>query len=112
MKKRIVNTKQRIKNRGVNKLEFKKAEGRIFKEDDQGEEIAVITYVPAGEDVVDANHTFVDPSLRGQGVAEKLVEALVEDMEKEGKKIKPGCPYVEALFERKPDKYGHINADV
>lgn len=92
-------------------MEFLKKEGRIYKEDDNGEEIAVITYVPVTDDVVDANHTFVDPSLRGQGIAEKLVEALVDDMEKEGKKIKPGCPYVEALFERKTDKYGHINAD-
>ena len=41
MKKRIVNTKQIIKNRGVNKLEFKKAEGRIYKEDDQGEEVTI-----------------------------------------------------------------------
>lgn len=92
-------------------MEFQKKEGRIYRQNDQGEDIAVITYVPVTDDVVDANHTFVDPSLRGQGVAEKLVEALVEDMEKEGKKIKPGCPYVAALFERKPDKYGHINAD-
>ena len=111
MKRKMENKKQIIKNRGVNKLEFKRTEGRIYKEDDQGEEIAVITYVPVTDDVVDANHTFVDPSLRGQGVAEKLVEALVEDMEKEGKKIKPGCPYVEALFKRKPDKYQHINVD-
>lgn len=93
-------------------MEFLKKEGRIYKEDDNGEEIAMISYVPVTDDVVDANSTFVDPSLRGQGIAEKLVEALVEDMEKEGKKIKPSCPYVETLFERKPDKYSHINADV
>lgn len=93
-------------------MEFLKEEGRIYKKNDEGKEIAEITYVPSEvEGVVDADHTFVDPSLRGQGVAEKLVEALVEEMEKEGKKIKPVCPYVVALFERKPDKYGHINAD-
>lgn len=91
-------------------MEFKKTEGRIYKEDENGEEIAVITYKPISDDVVDANHTFVDPSLRGQGIAEKLVESLVEVMEKEGKKIKPGCPYVEELFKRKPEKYDHINA--
>ena len=91
-------------------MDFIKEEGRIFKRNDEGKEVAEITYVLVEEGVVDANSTFVDPSLRGQGVAEKLVDALVEDMEKEGKKIKPGCPYVEALFDRKPDKYGHINA--
>lgn len=91
-------------------MDFIKEEGRIFKRNEEGKEVAEITYVPVEEGVVDANSTFVDPSLRGQGVAEKLVDALVEDMEKEGKKIKPGCPYVEALFDRKPDKYGHISA--
>ncbi|MCD8505683.1 MAG: N-acetyltransferase [Alkalibacterium thalassium] len=35
------------------------------------------------------NHTFVDPSLRGQGVAEQLVDRVVEEMQKEQKKIKP-----------------------
>lgn len=92
-------------------MEFIVGENRIYYEDDNGEEIAVITYQDVSDDVVDANHTFVDPSLRGQGVAEQLVDALVEKMEKEGKKIEPGCPYVEKLFERKPDKYGHIAAN-
>lgn len=92
-------------------MEFKKKEGRIYQENESGEEIAVITYKPVSENVVDANHTFVDPSLRGQGIAEKLVDSLVEQMEEEGKKIKPGCPYVEKLFERKPEKYDHVNAN-
>lgn len=91
-------------------MDFTKSEGRIYKEDENGETIAEITYKPVSDDVVDADHTFVDPSLRGQGIAEKLVESLVEQMESEGKKIKPGCPYVEKLFERKPEKYGHIEA--
>lgn len=92
-------------------MEFLKDENRIYLENDAGEEIALITYKDINDHVVDANHTFVDPSLRGQGMAEKLVDALVEQMEDEGKKIEPGCPYVEKLFERKPDKYGHIVAE-
>ena len=92
-------------------MEFFKGENRFYREDEKGELIAEITYKELDDHTVDADHTFVDPSLRGQGVAEQLVDRLVEEMEKEGKKIKPGCPYVAALFERKPDKYGHINAD-
>lgn len=89
-------------------MEFIKGENRFYKEDEDGKEIAEITYKPIGDDVVEADHTFVDPVLRGQGMAEKLVEHLVEEMEAEGKKIKPVCPYVVKLFERKPEKYGHI----
>ena len=39
---------------------------------------AEITYIPKGEGVIDANHTFVDPSLRGQGVARQLVDKLAD----------------------------------
>lgn len=92
-------------------MQFEKGENRFFKEDEEGKVIAEITYKPKSDDVVDADHTFVDPSLRGQGVAEQLVDRLVEEMEAEGKKIYPGCPYVEKLFERKTDKYEHIQAN-
>ncbi len=92
-------------------MEFLTGDNRFYQENDAGEEIAEITYKPAEDNVVEADHTFVDPSLRGQGVAEKLVDRLVEEMENENKKIRPTCPYVVKLFERKPDKYGHIAVD-
>lgn len=89
-------------------MEFEKGNNRFYKE--EGDKLlAEITYVPNG-DVVKVDHTFVDPSLRGQGVAEQLVDRVVTEMESEGKKIIPLCPYVVTLFERKPDKYGHIKA--
>ncbi|SFC55945.1 hypothetical protein SAMN04488102_11062 [Alkalibacterium subtropicum] len=89
-------------------MEFTKGDNRFYKKDED-KLVAEITYVPKGEDV-DVNHTFVDPSLRGHGIAEKLVDRVVEEMEKEGKKIIPSCPYVGKLFERKPEKYGHIHS--
>lgn len=91
-------------------MEFTKGENRFYKEDEDGNLIAEITYKPIDEKTVDADHTFVDPSLRGQGVAEKLVDHLVEEMETEDKKIHPTCPYVVKLFERKSDKYKNIIA--
>ena len=89
-------------------MDFKKDVNRFYKEE-HGKLLAEITYLPKG-DKVEVNHTFVDPSLRGQGVAEKLVDRVVVEMEKEDKKIIPVCPYVGKLFERKPEKYGHIHA--
>ena len=61
---------------------------------------AEITYIPKGEGVIDANHTFVDPSLRGQGVARQLVDKLADFARDENLKIYPTCPYVVALFEK------------
>ncbi len=90
-------------------MEFTKGENRFYKEED-GKLVAEITYVPKINSV-EVDHTFVDPSLRGQGVAEKLVDRVVEEMEKENKKIVAVCPYVVTLFERKPEKYASIIAD-
>lgn len=89
-------------------MEFTKGNNRFYKEEND-KLVAEITWIPK-EDTVEVDHTFVDPSLRGQGVAEKLVDKLVDEMQKEQKKIKPICPYVVKLFERKPDKYEHVQA--
>ena len=50
-------------------MEFIKEEKAFRHYNTDGEMDAEITYIPKGEGVIDANHTFVDPSLRGQGVA-------------------------------------------
>ena len=91
------------------KLDFTKGENRFYKEED-GKLLAEITFVPKNDSVA-IDHTFVDPSLRGQGIAEQLVDKVVEDMKEQGKKIKAVCPYVVELFKRKPEKYDSINVD-
>ena len=50
-----------------------------------------------------ANHTFVPPEMRGRGVAQMLVEALVADARVQGFTIVPQCSYVEAQFRRHPE---------
>ena len=50
-----------------------------------------------------ADHTFVPPEMRGQGVAQVLVEALVADAREQDFKIVPQCSYVAALFRRHPE---------
>jgi len=84
-------------------------EHRYSKKDD-GELTAEIVWQEVDESTVDVKRTFVDDSLRGQGIAEQLVDAVVAEMEERNKKIIPTCPYVESLFEKKQDKYGHIEA--
>ena len=50
-----------------------------------------------------ANHTYVPPAMRGQRVAQRLVEALVADAREQGFKIVPRCSYVAAQFRRHPE---------
>lgn len=53
-----------------------------------------------GDDVRVATHTIVPPPIGGQGVAAKLVEALIADARAEGFRVDPRCSYVDAMFRR------------
>lgn len=81
-------------------MELKVEPGRIFAEDDKGKVIAEVTFSEQADDIVTIDHTLVDDSLRGQGVAGKLVEAAAEAIKKTGKKPVPVCSYAVKWFEK------------
>ncbi len=64
-----------------------------------GEVDAEITYTLEEEGVI-AWPLFVDPSLRGQGVARQLVERLAVYAREENLKVRPICSYVVELFKK------------
>ena len=49
---------------------------------------------------VRATHTFVNEDYRGQGIAAKLVDALIEYCTAEGLSIIPVCSYIVKLAQR------------
>ncbi len=73
-------------------MEFIHEAGRIYAQDEANNVIAEITF-PAKDGVADIDHTFVDESLRGQGIAGKLIEMAVEQIKKDGNKISATCSY-------------------
>ena len=92
-------------------MEFTKTNNGFVKYDENGRVIAEITYATTNDpNVVVADHTFVDSSLRGQGVAGKLLDALVEDMNEQNKKIKATCSYSVKKFQE-DSSFDFINAD-
>lgn len=71
---------------------------------------AVLTWRDrGGVRVVD--HTFTPPEARGQGLAGKLVQAIVDDARREGFKIAPLCPYVVNAFGKHPE-WKDVKADL
>ena len=74
-----------------------------FYIDGEGGRLAELTTsaAPDGQLVI-LEHTEVDPSLRGQGVARKLVEAAVIWAREQHIKLVPVCPFAKAVFEREP----------
>ena len=49
-------------------------------------------------------HTFVDDTLRGQGVAGQLLQAAADQIRAEGKRARATCSYAEIWFERHPEE--------
>ncbi len=74
-------------------MEFQQGPDRIFLTDGEGRLTAEITFHPDPGGAMVLDHTFVDGSLRGQGVAGKLVEAAVARLKAEGHPIAATCSY-------------------
>ena len=91
-------------------MEFQIEEGRVFCVNEQQEVIAEATYVHLGGGVVDIDHTFVSPMLRGQGVAGKLMEALANELRARHLKATATCSYAEVWLERNREAYQDIIA--
>ena len=62
-----------------------------------------LTWHQREEGVRVADHTGVPTSMRGRGIAEKLVRALIDDARDQGFKIVPACSYVATQFQRNPE---------
>lgn len=67
-----------------------------------GDQLSVADYELRGTDIV-MTHTFVPATLRGQGIAEKLVRAALEHARNERLRVVPACSYVEAYIKRHPE---------
>ena len=84
-------------------MEFKIETGRIWLSDVQGRTLAEVLFPAAGEGTVNITHTFVDDSLRGQGVAGKLMEAVVTELRRQQKKAMLSCSYAVDCFPKHPE---------
>lgn len=74
-------------------LEIKHNENMFYIEDEDGKRLAKITYYHEGEDLIVIDHTLVSDTLRGQGIALKLVNSVVEFARRNHLKIRPECSY-------------------
>jgi predicted GNAT family acetyltransferase len=79
-------------------------QGGWFTDDPAGGEgayLAEITYRWNGVHL-DIVHTGVREALRGQDVARRLVQTVIDAARAEGFKIIPTCPYARKVFRRDP----------
>lgn len=83
-------------------MEFITEDNRIYANDADGNLIAEITF-PTNGCISTIDHTFVDESLRGQGVAGNLVRSAVDKILADGKMIAATCPYAVLWLQRHPE---------
>lgn len=65
--------------------------------------LAEVTFPQVEPGVVEINHTFVDESLRGQGVAGELLGRAVASIAASGYYARPTCSYAVSWFEKHPE---------
>jgi len=89
-------------------MEFQHESNRIYANDGDGNLIAEITFPRNADGAYEIDRTFVDSSLRGQGVAGQLMQAAVQQITDAGAKIVPTCSYAVKWFEKHPEQSGHL----
>lgn len=76
------------------------SKGGTFYYEQDGNRLAEMVYVMAGDDKMIIEHTEVDESLKGQGIGKSLQEHLVEYARQKHIKVIPLCPFAKATFEK------------
>lgn len=88
-------------------MNFTCEQNKIFLLGKNNKILAEVTFPDIDENTVDINHTFVDDSLRGQGVAGELMERAAQLLQTQNKKVMLTCSYAVKWFEKHPE-YNHL----
>lgn len=84
-------------------MEFIREPGRVWLPGPDGRALAWVDFPAAGENIVDISRTFVDESLRGQGVAAGLLAQAAALLRATGRKARPTCSYAVKWFAEHPE---------
>ncbi len=80
-------------------MDFIKEENRIYLEGKDKKTLAEVTFYEIEDGVYNIDHTFVDDSLRGQGIGSKLVEEAVDLITSKGAEVQATCPFASKWLE-------------
>lgn len=89
-------------------MEWKYEDGRIYSVDEKNELLAETTFVNKGNGEVDIDHTYVNPALRGQGVAGSMMEVVAKYLLEHGLKASASCSYANAWLKKHREMYPDI----
>lgn len=71
---------------------------RFYAGDNKARPLAQITFTKPNDGLIVVDHTFTDPSLRGQGIARKLVEKVADYARENNLKVSATCSYAQKVL--------------
>jgi uncharacterized protein len=86
-------------------MEYIKQTHQIYALNETGQVIAEVKFPITTGNIVEINRTYVDVSLRGQGVANELLVMAYDSIKSQGFKAIPTCSYAVTWFKRNKDKH-------
>ncbi len=84
-------------------MDFSYNKNQIAYLNADGKLLAEVTFPDTDAHTVNIDHTFVDDSLRGQGVAGQLMKAAADHLRSQDKKASLTCSYAVKWFEKHPE---------
>jgi uncharacterized protein len=93
-------------------MNFIREENEIYVLNEENKKIVRATFPFVEKNVINVNHTYVDPSLRGQGVASTLMDEVYNYAKEKGYTVVNSCPYAVTWFKRHPEKSDVLNKDI
>ncbi len=82
--------------------EQQKKKGAFFIEEG-GERLSELRYFTSAPNVITVFHTEVSEKLRGKGIGQDLIAAVVNFARENKLKIKPACPYAKRVIDSIPE---------
>ena len=78
---------------------IKQGENKFYIGDEEASPQAEISFKQGEGNNLIVDHTYLSDELRGQGIAGKLVDKMVNHAREQGKKIVPECKYARSKIE-------------
>ncbi|HZK53045.1 MAG TPA: GNAT family N-acetyltransferase [Desulfosporosinus sp.] len=89
-------------------MNWKYEDERIYCTDEKGELMCKTTFVCKENGELEINSTYVNPILRGQGMAGKMMVVVAEYLREKGIKASATCSYANTWLRRHEELYPDI----
>lgn len=81
-------------------MQFQTEYGRISCIDDSGRTVGEVTFSEKENGVFEIDHTFVDESMQGKGIAARLVQLAINEINMRGGEVTASCSYAARHIEK------------